>query len=225
MTAERDWAGLREVLAADLLAPTATVQSRTGYAPAVIELMRSQLAQVAITAVEVEVEAEAGGKKPELQPTPALRQIVPQLKRLVRELRYISPDFDQALINAIGGIKHTGLGSDPEPLANYIACQPLTMDEQQLLAELLRLLPVVKPRGVRGERKTPRQETAEAEYRAAGRVHARLQTLRQQSAKKRVVPGTTDRVIDEDMTAEPPADPAHHKARIKALLRNPSRLK
>jgi hypothetical protein len=148
---------LLKMLGADPLAPTAALQSRTGYPAALIELNRYSFAIQAIERVEL-------GEKLK----PSVQQAVPGLRRWLRHwLRHISPDFSDALMLAMTA-KGTGHGGGPGLLADYVAGNPLTAKERQLLSECLSWgLPASMPRGQRGKRRSPRSPNTEARFQLA----------------------------------------------------------
>ena len=85
-----------------------------------------------------------------------------------------------------------GEGGNAGHLGDYIAAVPLTANQRQLLADLLRMLPVHLPRGAHGERKHTNNTAAK---RTARQAIPKLKTWCEQNRRQRVPPDVKKRII------------------------------
>jgi hypothetical protein len=125
-----------------------------------------------------------------------------------------------------------GYGGDPRPLADYIAAVPLTMNEQQMHADFLRMLPASRPRGDRGLAKNGRSPETEAEYQVAQRVMEKMKTWCEQHPTRA---GKPRKNVPDDVKRELIADDINNSSlspqdrdtvvqNVLRLLANKSRL-
>jgi hypothetical protein len=144
--------------------------------------------------------------------------------------------FEDAIYVAAGAVDRIGIGGETGPLADFIASdQPLSAENRQQLAELLRLVRPRLPRGYRGERRTPRTPEALAEYSLAARVLHQQKLWRRRTGKTKVPPDATKRMIKDSIrTGTSPQHIAWQGnadrrekviEQVERLLRNPRRLR
>ena len=219
-----DVSALRRVLAADPLAATEQIRHQLPdlqMSDATIEVFRYRIVRLLVDMSEAGHLTERG------------YQLLPRLKRWARDHeRQHDSGFLEALSLAWGVVERGGEGASPKPLAEYIAAEPLTMNEQKLLAEFIRLLPSSMPQGVRGEGKTERDATTQGEHRVARRVRDRLRQWREQHEKTKVPAGLTDQYVGEEIDADPEhvlwqgeGRRARSIVQVRLLLKNPARLR
>jgi hypothetical protein len=144
--------------------------------------------------------------------------------------------FLHAIHLALGAVNPDDRGGgSTEDLAYYLASgTPLTPDDQQMLAELLRLIPGRMPHGYRGKGKKPRSAQSEAEYGVARRVLKQQLQYREQHNVKQVPLSVTKQFIEDDIRDGTSAEHREWQAdailqekvttEVARLLHNPSRL-
>jgi hypothetical protein len=117
--------------------------------------------------------------------------------------------FWEALCLAVGAIQtEERIGGDCGPLADYLAFGPrLTLEQQRMLADLIREIPAKLPHGARGKNKQIASSRSQAEYQVARRVIERQRTWCEQHPTEagrpaRKVPDTvTASLIQEEISA------------------------
>jgi hypothetical protein len=133
-------------------------------------------------------------------------------------LRINGFSFDEAFDLAVHAVAGPwGEGGTARPLADYVAAVPLTANQWQLLADLLRMLPEHLPRGAHGKRRKPTNN--EAAKQIARQAIPQLKRWRKQhrlqriplAVKKQIILGTADNA-------------ATHLNEVLLLLKNQARL-